>query len=226
MDYIASAKRVIELEAEAVAGLTSVLNGSFQRAVELILGVKGRVVVTGMGKAGHVARKVAATFASTGTPALFMHPAEGIHGDLGMMTADDVALAFSHKGQTEEVLRIIPYLKHVGVPLIAVTSNPDSELARHAEVTLALAIRREACPLGLAPTASTTAMLALGDTLAMVLLEARGFKAEEFAMYHPGGSLGRRLLTKVGDLMHTGDENPVVRLDAPLREAVLVMTRT
>jgi len=145
---------------------------------------------------------------------------------VGMITGDDLGLAFSHKGQTEEVLRIIPYLKHVGVPLIAITSNPDSELSRHADVALVLSIDREACPLNLAPTASTTAMLALGDTLALVLLEARGFSPEDYAMFHPGGSLGRRLLTKVGDLMHTGRDNPVVSLNAPLKEAILVMTAT
>jgi arabinose-5-phosphate isomerase len=155
-----------------------------------------------------------------------MNPAEGVHGDLGMITADDVAIIFSHQGQTEEVLRIIPYLKHVGAPLIAVTSNAQSELARHAEVSLILDVKTEACPLGLAPTSSTTAMLALGDTLALVLLEARGFGPEDYALFHPGGSLGRRLLTKVADLMHTGPDNPVVAEGAPLKQAILVMTST
>lgn len=224
MDLIKIAKRVIDMEAQAVAGLTSVLGPDFERAINLMLECQGRVVVTGMGKAGHIAKKIAATLASTGTPAFFMHPSEGVHGDLGMITKDDLALAFSHKGQTEEVLRIIPYLKHIGAPLIAVTSNPDSELARHADVALILSVDREACPMNLAPTASTTAMLALGDTIALVLLEAHGFKPENFAMFHPGGSLGRRLLTKVSHLMHTGNDNPVVQATTSLKEAILVMT--
>jgi len=226
VNWIEAARRVIAMEAQAVSGLESVLGPSFERAIRLMLDCKGRVVVTGMGKAGHVARKVAATLASTGTPSFFLHPSEGIHGDLGMITGEDLAVAFSHKGQTEEVLRIIPYLKHIGAPLISITSNPESELAKHSDVSLVLNVPREACPLNLAPTASTTAMLALGDTLAMVLLEARGFAPEDFALFHPGGSLGRRLLTKVGDLMHTGSDNPVVHLDAPLKDAVLVMTQT
>jgi len=226
MNVIESAKRIIESEAAAVAALTSVLDEQFERAVERMLACKGRVVTTGLGKAGLIARKVAATLASTGTPALFLHPVEAIHGDLGMVTADDLGLAFSHRGQTDEVLRIIPYLKHIGAPLIAITSNPDSELARHADVALVLSIEREACPLNLAPTSSTTAMLALGDALALVLLEARGFGDEDYALFHPGGSLGRRLLTKVSDLMHTGEDCPVVRESTPLGEAILVMTRS
>lgn len=226
MNLIASAERVIKLEAEAVQGLTSVLNGKFEQSVQMMLDCKARVITTGMGKAGLIARKVAATLASTGTPSFFVHPAEGVHGDLGMITAEDLVLAFSHQGQTEEVLRIIPYLKHIGTPLIAITSNQDSELARHADVALILSIKEEACPLGLAPTASTTAMLALGDTLALVLLEARGFQPEDYALFHPGGSLGRRLLTKVSDIMHTGTDNPIVPLGASLMDAVLVMTAT
>ena len=226
MNLIDRARRVIELEAAAVASLTAVLDERFERAIELMLACKGRVVVTGMGKAGHIARKVAATLASTGTPAFFLNPADAVHGDLGMVTAEDVAIAFSHQGQTEEVLRVIPYLKHIGAPLIAITSNAGSELARHADAALILPIKEEACPLGLAPTSSTTAMLALGDTLALVLLEARGFQPEDYAVFHPGGSLGRRLLTKVADLMHTGKDNPVVHVSAPLREAILVMTST
>lgn len=226
MDLMARARRVIELETQAVASLTAVLDEKFERAIELMLACRGRVVATGMGKAGHVARKVAATLASTGTPAFFLNPADAVHGDLGMVTSDDVAIAYSHQGQTEEVLRVIPYLKHIGAPLIAITSNPQSELARCADTALILPIKEEACPLGLAPTSSTTAMLALGDTLALVLLEARGFQPEDYALRHPGGSLGRRLLTKVSDLMHTGKDNPVVHESAPLREAILVMTST
>ena len=221
-----SAKRVIELEARAVAGLTSVLDAAFERAVNMMLNCEGRIVTTGMGKAGHVARKVAATLASTGTPAFFVHPAEAVHGDVGMITSQDIALTFSHKGQTEEVLQIIPYLKHVNTPIIAITSNRESELAAQADIRLILNIKQEACPLNLAPTASTTAMLALGDTLALVLLEARGFQSEDYARFHPGGSLGRRLLTKAADLMHTGEDNPVVPKTATLLEAVLVMTST
>jgi len=224
MDLKAIAKRVIEIETQAVAGLTSVLGPEFEKAIRLIQECKGRVVVTGMGKAGHIAKKIAATFASTGTPAFFLHPSEGVHGDLGMITKDDLVLAFSHKGQTEEVLRIIPYIKYVGAPLIAITSNAESELAKHSDVALILGVTREACPLNLAPTASTTAMLAMGDTIALVLLEANGFKAEDFAMFHPGGSLGRRLLTKVSHLMHTGKENPVVHINTSLKEAIFTMT--
>lgn len=225
MDLLASARRVIQLEASAVAGVERALDERFLRAIDLLLACPGRIVTSGMGKAGLIARKVSATLASTGAPSFFMHPGEGVHGDLGMVTSDDVVIAFSHRGQTEEVLRILPYLKHFHTPLIAVTSNPESELAKHAEVALILDVSEEACPLNLAPTSSTTAMLALGDALALVLLEARGFKPEDYALRHPGGSLGRRLLTKVSDLMHTGDENPVVLETTPLRDAILVMTR-
>jgi arabinose-5-phosphate isomerase len=224
MDILASAKRVIDMETEAVAGLQSVLGPNFERAIKLMLACKGRVVATGMGKAGHIARKVSATLASTGTPSFFMHPAEAIHGDLGMITADDLGLFFSHQGQTDEVLRIIPYFKYLNVPIIAVTSNGGSDLAKHSDVALILNVKHEACPMDLAPTSSTTAMLALGDTLALVLLEAHGFKPKDYALLHPGGSLGRRLLVKVSHLMHTGQENPVVKLGTPLREAILVMT--
>ncbi|NLE29949.1 MAG: KpsF/GutQ family sugar-phosphate isomerase [Phycisphaerae bacterium] len=224
MDLINIAKRVIDIETDAVACLHHVIDSEFERAINLILNCKGRVVTTGMGKAGHIAKKIAATLASTGTPAFFMHPAEAIHGDLGMITANDIGLFFSHQGQTDEVLRIIPYFKHLKVPLIAITSNADSELARHSDISLILPIKREACPLDLAPTASTTAMLALGDTLALVLLEAHGFKQNDYALLHPGGSLGRRLLIKVEHLMHTGKDNPVVRDDTKLRDAILVMT--
>lgn len=221
---IARAQDFIDIETEAVSRLREILDDHFVRAIKLILGCEGTVVTTGMGKAGHVARKIAATLASTGTPSYFVHPGESIHGDLGMITPKDVVIAFSYQGQTEEVLRMLPYITTVGIPLIAVTSNPQSELARHAEVPLVLKIEREACPLNLAPTASTTAMIALGDTLALVALEARGFKPEDYAIFHPGGSLGRRLLTKVSDLMHTGEANPVVASGTSLSEAILVMT--
>lgn len=220
------AREIIAMEADAVRGLTSVVDEAFLKAIDLMLNCRGRVITTGMGKAGLIGRKVAATLASTGTPSFFVHPGEAIHGDLGMITGDDVVMAFSHRGQTEEVLRILPYLKHFQVPLIAVTSNPDSELAKSSDVSLILTVAREACSLNLAPTSSTTAMLALGDTLAIVLLDARGFGPDDYALRHPGGSLGRRLLTKVSDLMHKGDENPVILESKPLSEAIFVMTRT
>ncbi len=226
MDLLESARRVIQMEAEAVSRLDSALGPDFLKAIDLLLQCKGRVITSGMGKAGLIARKVAATLASTGTPSFFVHPAEGVHGDLGMITSDDVVMAFSYRGQTEEVLRIIPYLKHFGAPLIAITSNPDSELAKDADIALVLDVPNEACPMNLAPTSSTTAMLAYGDTIALVLLEARGFKPEDYALRHPGGSLGRRLLTRVSDLMHTGEENPVVSQDVPLSKAIYVMTRS
>lgn len=222
----AAARRVIQQEARAVSSLDAVIDEAFFKSLELILACRGRIITTGMGKAGLIGRKVAATFASTGTPAFFVHPAEAVHGDLGMVTSEDLIIAFSHHGQTEEVLRIIPYAKFHKVPLIAITSHHHSELARAADASLVLPVRQEACPLNLTPTSSTTAMLAIGDTLAMTLLQARGFKPDDYARFHPGGSLGRRLLTTVGDLMHKGDENPVVSLDAPLREAILVMTST
>ena len=225
MNLIERARDFIRIEAAAVAGLESVLGEDFERAVGLLLECRGRIVTTGMGKAGLIARKVAATLASTGTPALFVHPAEAIHGDLGMITAQDVVVAFSHQGQTEELLRLMPYIKHIQAPLVCVTSNPESELARYSDVRLILCIEKEACPLNLAPTASTTAMLALGDTLALVTLEARGFKPEDYAIFHPGGSLGRRLLTKVSDLMHTGEANPVVSLETSLSEAIVLIAK-
>lgn len=225
-DILAEARRVIRLEAEAVASLEHSLDESFVLAVELLLACRGRIVATGMGKAGLIARKVAATLASTGAPSFFMHPAEGVHGDLGMVTSEDVVLAFSNAGQTEEVLRVLPFFKHIGARLIAVTSNLDSDLAKTSDVALRIPVDKEACPMNLAPTSSTTAMLVLGDALALVLLEARGFRPEDYALRHPGGSLGRRLLTKVGDIMHQGEDNPVVGEKATLQEAVLTMTRS
>lgn len=226
MDYRASAKRVIDLEAAAVGGLVSVLDEGFDRVVDMLLAASGRVVTTGMGKAGLIARKVAATLASTGTPSLFVHPGEAIHGDLGMISPGDVVATFSHSGQSDEVLRLIPYFKHRRIPYIAITSNKQSELAKHADAALVIDVRKEACPLNLAPTSSTTAMLALGDAIALVLLEARGFGPEDYAMFHPGGSLGRRLLTRVGDLMHAGGDNPVVGEGDSIQDAILRMTST
>ena len=222
---LASAARVLRIEAEAVGELIPHLDTSFVRACESILACKGRVVVSGMGKSGHVGRKIAATLASTGTPAFFVHPAEARHGDLGMITGDDVFLALSNSGRTEEMLRIIPAIRREGARLIAMTGDPASTLAGLADVHLYAGARREACPLNLAPTASTTATLALGDALAVALLEARGFAAEDFARSHPGGSLGRRLLTRVSDVMRTGDAVPSIDPDAPFSQALLEISR-
>ncbi|MFD2190215.1 KpsF/GutQ family sugar-phosphate isomerase [Pistricoccus aurantiacus] len=223
--YRASARRALRLESEAIAALESRLDDHFDRACELILACHGRVVVTGMGKSGHIAGKIAATLASTGTPAFFVHPGEASHGDLGMITPKDIVLALSNSGETSEVVALIPLLKRIKVPLISMTGRTTSTLARHADAHLDAAVAREACPLDLAPTSSTTAALALGDALAVTLLESRGFTAEDFALTHPGGSLGRRLLLKVADLMHKGARLPQVPLGSPLRDALLEITR-
>lgn len=213
---IAMAQQTFEIEAEAVRALAARTGEAFARAVRMMLVVRGRVVVMGMGKSGHVGRKIAATLASTGTPALFVHPAEASHGDLGMVKPVDLVLAMSNGGESDEITIILPLLKRLGVPLIAMTGNPDSTLARYADVVLDAAVQREACPLNLAPTASTTAQLALGDALAVALLDARGFRAEDFARSHPGGALGRKLLTHVRDVMRHGDAVPRVGPDAGL----------
>lgn len=218
------AGRTLDIEAQAVAGLRGRLGQEFVRAAELILGCVGRVVVTGMGKSGHVGRKIAATLASTGTPALFMHPAEASHGDLGMVTPADVLLALSNSGESEEMNVIIPVVKRLGIALIAVTGRADSTLARQADVVLSSAVAQEACPLNLAPTASTTAQMALGDALAVALLDARGFREEDFARSHPGGALGRRLLIHVKDLMRSGDLLPLVNSSAPLTSMLREMS--
>lgn len=204
------ARRALDIEAQAILGLKSRLGESFAQAVHAILASKGRVVVTGMGKSGHVGRKIAATLSSTGTPALFMHPAEASHGDLGVLTPLDVMLAISNSGESDELNVIMPVVKRLGVPLIAITGRPDSTLARQANFVLNSAVEQEACPMNLAPTASTTAQMALGDALAVALLDARGFREEDFARSHPGGSLGRKLLVHVRDLMRTGPQLPVV----------------
>jgi arabinose-5-phosphate isomerase len=204
--------------------LAESLNSEFTRGVELILSSTGRVVVTGMGKSGIICQKIASTLASTGTPAFFLHPAEGIHGDLGMIMRGDVVIAISYSGETEEVVRILPVIKRLGAKLIAMSGNRASTLARTADVFLEVAVKEEACPLGLAPTASTTATLAMGDALAVALLVERGFKAEDFALFHPGGSLGKKLLLRVEDLMHTGDAVPLVSMQALMREALFVIT--
>ncbi|WP_269802049.1 KpsF/GutQ family sugar-phosphate isomerase [Acidithiobacillus ferrivorans] len=218
---MATGREVLRLEAAAVAALEARLDADFVGACELLLNCPGRIVVTGMGKSGIIARKIAATLASTGSPALFLHPAEGSHGDLGMLTRQDCLLALSNSGETAELLAILPVVKRLAVPLIAMTGNPQSTLAHSAAVHLNCAVAREACPLNLAPTASTTATLAMGDALAMALLQARGFSADDFALSHPGGSLGKRLLLRVQDVMHRGTSLPKVRADTPLCEAVL-----
>jgi arabinose-5-phosphate isomerase len=204
------AQETFEIEAAAVLGLKARTGDAFARAVELALGVRGRVVVMGMGKSGHIGRKIAATLASTGTAAMFVHPAEASHGDLGMIKQIDLVLAISNGGESDEITAILPVLKRLGVPLLAMTGAPGSTLARHADIVLDCGVEKEACPLNLAPTASTTAQLALGDALAVALLDARGFKAEDFARSHPGGALGRKLLTHLSDVMRTGDAVPRV----------------
>ncbi|MDW8323455.1 MAG: KpsF/GutQ family sugar-phosphate isomerase [Burkholderiales bacterium] len=224
-DILAMARRTLAIEAQAVAALTERLDAAFVAAVQAFLACRGRVVVSGMGKSGHIARKIAATLASTGTPAFFVHPAEASHGDLGMITGEDVVLALSNSGESAELTTILPLIKRRGARLIAMTGNAGSTLAREADIHLDARVEQEACPHNLAPTASTTAALALGDALAVATLYARGFTAEDFARTHPGGSLGRRLLVHVRDIMHQGEALPVVREDASLKQALLEMTR-
>lgn len=218
------AHETLDIEAAAVLGLKATLDSSFARAVEMMLRVSGRVVVMGMGKSGHIGRKIAATLASTGTPAMFVHPAEASHGDLGMIRGTDVVLAISNSGESAEMTAVLPMLKRMGAPLIAMTGNAESSLARYADVFLNSGVEKEACPLNLAPTASTTAQLALGDALAVALLDARGFKAEDFARSHPGGSLGRKLLTHVSDVMRAGADVPQVGLHASFSELMREMS--
>jgi arabinose-5-phosphate isomerase len=222
---LALAKQVLETESAAINGLIPRLDDSFVRAHQLLLDCTSKVVVSGMGKSGHVGNKIAATLASTGTPAFFLHPAEASHGDLGMISPQDVLLALSHSGESEELLLIAPLLKRRGTPIIALTGNPHSRLARLADVHLDTSVEREACPLNLAPTSSTTAALALGDALAVSLLQARGFTAADFALTHPGGSLGRQLLLRVDEVMHRGEQVPQVRENASLLEALHEMSR-
>ena len=222
---IASGRAVVEIETQALQALGARLGPEFAAACRLMLDCRGRVVCTGMGKSGHIARKIAATLASTGTPSFFMHPGEASHGDLGMVTDSDVVVALSNSGESEEILAIVPALKRQGVPMIAVTGRPQSSMAGFAAVHLDASVPAEACPLGLAPTSSTTAALALGDALAVALLEARGFTADDFARSHPAGALGRRLLLHIRDVMHAGDDVPSVRADASTTVALLEMTR-
>ncbi|OOC08870.1 KpsF/GutQ family sugar-phosphate isomerase [Thioalkalivibrio halophilus] len=216
---------VLENEADAVRGLTARIDDAFLAACRHILACRGRVVVTGMGKSGHIGSKLAATLASTGTPAFFVHPGEASHGDLGMITRDDVVIALSNSGETDEILTILPLIRRLDVPLIAMTGNPGSRLGTDASVHLDVSVEHEACPLGLAPTSSTTAALAMSDALAVAVLDARGFTANDFARSHPGGRLGRRLLIHVGDIMHTGEAIPRIAPDAPLKDALFEITR-
>src|SRR5688572_14440271 len=224
-DFAASGRRVIAIEAQGLEAVAGRLDGAFTEACRLMLACRGRVVCTGMGKSGHVARKIAATLASTGTPSFYVHPGEAGHGDLGMITDADIVLALSYSGESDELLMLMPVLKRQGNALIAMTGRPGSSLAREADVHLDASVPAEACPLALAPTASTTAALALGDALAVALLEARGFTAEDFARSHPAGSLGRRLLLHIRDVMHAGDDVPRVREDASLSETLVEMSR-
>ncbi|HEU4371042.1 MAG TPA: KpsF/GutQ family sugar-phosphate isomerase [Methylomirabilota bacterium] len=219
------AERVLRIEAEAILGLIPKLDERFDRAVTMLRTCAGRVIVTGIGKSGHIGRKIAATLAATGTPAYFLHPAEGVHGDLGMVARTDVVVALSNSGETDEMLAILPPLKRLGVPIVLLTGNPKSALARQSEVVLDVSVAEEACPMNLTPTSSTTAALAVGDALAMALLDLRGLRPEDYAALHPRGALGWRALFRVGDLMHGGDTIPLVTEDASLRSAVEEMTR-
>lgn len=219
-------RAVVETEAQAVRGLLDAVGDEFVEACRLCLQCRGRIVVTGMGKSGHISGKIAATLASTGSPAFFVHPGEASHGDLGMITPDDVVLAVSNSGETPEIVLILPLIKRLGVPLITLTGRPESTLAREADVNLNVGVHKEACPLNLAPTASTTATLAMGDALAVALLELRGFTEEDFALSHPGGSLGRKLLLRISDIMRTGERVPRVSPGTSLLDGLLEMTRT
>jgi len=224
---IQTAKRVLNIEADAISGLAKRLDSNFSRAISLILNSSasggGKVIITGIGKSGLICKKIAATFASTGTPAFFLHPAEGVHGDLGMLMKGDVVIAVSNSGETEEIVRILPLIKRMGVKLIAMTGDVNSNLANAGDVVLDIGVKQEACPLGLAPTASTTAALAMGDALAVALLEKKGFKQEDFALLHPAGSLGKKLL-KIDELMHTGENIPLVNINASMKQAILEIT--
>lgn len=221
---IRRAKEVLRIEADAIASLIKRVDKNFEKAINLIIACKGKVVVTGMGKPGIIGEKISATLSSTGTPSLSLHPADAIHGDLGRVTKDDVVLAISNSGETEEISKLLPMLKKIGAKIIAMTGNLKSTLSKHSDVVLNVGVKKEACPFGLAPTASTTAMLAMGDALAIALLERRGFKVEDFAFYHPGGTLGKRLILKVEDIMRKGRANPVVKEDLKVKDVLLKIT--
>ncbi len=218
------AKTFLDIEIDAIRRVKDLLDENFEKAVNLLYNCKGKVVVTGMGKSGIVSKKIAATMSSTGTLAVFLHPAEGIHGDLGIVTANDVVLALSKSGETEEILTLLPSIKEIGAKVISLVGNINSTLARESDVVINANVEREACPLNLVPTASTTVALVLGDALAISLLKKRGFKPQDFAVYHPGGILGKRLLLKVKDLMHTGDENPILREDTNMSDVIVTLT--
>ncbi len=221
-----SAIETLKLESEAVANLIPRIDDSFDAAIKCILACPARVVVTGMGKSGHIGRKIAATFASTGTPSFFMHPAEAFHGDLGMVTAEDVVIAISNSGESSEIVNILPAIRRIGAKIIALSGKKDSTLGKFCDYFINISVDREACPLNLAPTSSTTATLAMGDAMAVALMSEKKFTAQDFAMFHPGGALGRKLLLKVEDLMHVGEENPIVRADKKMRDALFKMTET
>jgi arabinose-5-phosphate isomerase len=222
---IESAKRLLRIECEALSTLESRIDERFIEAVHILASIRGRVIVSGLGKSGHIGRKISATFASTGTPSTFLHPTEAAHGDLGMVTRDDAALLISKNGASEELIGLIPYFKFLDIPIVGLVGNLQSELAEKCDVCLDVSVKEEGCPMNLAPTASTTAALAMGDALAVALLEEKGFQPEDFAFLHPGGALGRRLSMRVRDIMHTGDEMPVVPPDARLRDVVVEMTQ-
>jgi len=224
-NYCDFGRKVIEIEAEALQKLTQYINGSFTDSCELIASCTGKVIVMGMGKSGHIGNKIAATLASTGTPSFFVHPGEASHGDLGMIKKGDVVLAISNSGEASEILTLLPVIKRLGIPLISMTGKPESSMAKLAQTHLQITVAQEACPLNLAPTSSTTATLAMGDALAIALMEARGFTADDFALSHPGGALGRKLLLRIADVMHTGEMLPVVAEDATIKDALLEVSR-
>lgn len=219
------AREVLDIEAKAITSLKKRIDTNFAKAVEYICGIRGKVIVTGMGKPGFIAQKVSATLSSTGTPSLYLHPAEALHGDLGRVTKDDCVIAFSNSGETEEIVKLIPIIKKIGVKLISFVGNRRSTLAKNSDFIIDTSVRKEACSLGLAPTASTTAMLAMGDALAMALLDKKGFCEKDFALFHPGGILGKRLLLRVEDIMRKGRDNPIVRQDKKVKEVLLAITR-
>jgi arabinose-5-phosphate isomerase len=225
IDVINIGQNVFNIEAKSIAALSNTIDHSFESAVDRIVNCKGRIIVTGMGKSGHIGRKIAATLASTGTPSFFVHPGEASHGDLGMITQNDVLIAISYSGESTEIVTILPLLKRFGIPLIGLSSNSASTLAKNADIHLNIHVEQEACPLGLAPTSSTTACLVMGDALAVATLQCRGFTAKDFALSHPGGALGKRLLYRVADLMHTGDAIPLVNIKASLDDALIEMTK-
>ncbi|MFA5146131.1 MAG: KpsF/GutQ family sugar-phosphate isomerase [Candidatus Omnitrophota bacterium] len=221
----AIAKKVLRIESDAVSKLIGRIDGNFERVINVICRIRGRVIVTGMGKPGFVSQKISATLSSTGTPSLYLHPAEALHGDLGRVTKDDLVLALSNSGETEEIIKFLPMVRKIGAKLVAMVGNTKSTLAKTADYVLDASVKREACPMGLAPTTSTTAMLAFGDALAVALLEKKGFKEKDFAFYHPGGILGKRLLLKVDDIMRKGSANSIVREDMPVKRVLLAITK-